>query len=73
MNQFFLNYLPKFENAFRPFIKNLKKIRQKCQRFTATHMAKSHKPKLKPKLGKECVCPTAQPTDKQGERQKGSS
>jgi hypothetical protein len=24
MNQFFLNYLPKFENAFRPFIKNLK-------------------------------------------------
>jgi hypothetical protein len=24
MNQFFLEYLPKFENAFRPFIKNLK-------------------------------------------------
>jgi uncharacterized protein YfaS (alpha-2-macroglobulin family) len=24
MNQFFIEYLPKFENAFRPFIKNLK-------------------------------------------------
>jgi hypothetical protein len=24
MNQFFPEYLPKFENAFRPFIKNLK-------------------------------------------------
>jgi hypothetical protein len=24
MNQFFVEYLPKFENAFRPFIKNLK-------------------------------------------------
>ena len=24
MNQFFVKYLPKFENAFRPFIKNLK-------------------------------------------------
>jgi len=24
MNQFFLEYLPSFENAFRPFIKNLK-------------------------------------------------
>jgi len=25
--------------------------------------AKSHQPTRKPKLGKECVCPTAQPTD----------
>lgn len=24
MNQFFINYLPKFENAFKPFIKSLK-------------------------------------------------
>ena len=24
MNQFFLDYLPKFESAIRPFIKNLK-------------------------------------------------
>ena len=24
MNQFFVEYLPPFENAFRPFIKNLK-------------------------------------------------
>jgi hypothetical protein len=34
---------------------------------TATHIAKPHKPSLKPKLGKECVCPTArqkQPTTK---------
>jgi len=27
------------------------------QRFTATHIAKPHKPKLKPKLVKEGVCP----------------
>jgi hypothetical protein len=29
-----------------------------CQPFTATHIAKPLKPTLKPKLGKECVCPT---------------
>ncbi|WP_373395827.1 ATP-binding protein [Algoriphagus halophilus] len=28
---------------------------------TATHIAKPHQPLLKSKLGKECVCPTAQP------------
>jgi len=27
------------------------------QPFTATHIVKPHKPKLKPKLAKECVCP----------------
>jgi len=39
-----------------------------CQRFTATHIAKSHQPKRKPKLGKECVCPIPQLTDNHNER-----
>ena len=36
-----------------------------CQRFTATHIAKSlKKPTTRPKLVKECVCPNARGTAK---------
>jgi len=38
-------------------------MQSNSQRFTATHIAKSHKPTHKPKLGKECACPTAPQTD----------
>jgi hypothetical protein len=37
--------------------------------FTATHIAKSHKPTRKPKLGKECVCPN-RTTDRQTDEEK---
>ena len=33
------------------------------QRFTVTLIAKPQEPTLQPKLGKECVCPTAPQTD----------
>jgi hypothetical protein len=46
---------------------------QTSQRFTATHIAKSHKPTHRPKLGKECVCPTAPKTAKPTTDKKGSS
>jgi hypothetical protein len=39
--------------------------------FTAQHIAKSHQPSRKPKLGKECVCPTAPKTAKSYYRQEG--
>jgi hypothetical protein len=41
-----------------------------CQRYTATHIAKPHQPTLKPKLGKECVCPTARPKRPTNQRTK---
>jgi hypothetical protein len=34
----------------------------------AIHIAKSHQPTRKPKLGKECVCSNPQPTENQDER-----
>jgi len=37
---------------------------KESQCTTATHIAKSHKPTRKPKLGKECGCPNAR-TEKQ--------
>jgi hypothetical protein len=38
-----------------------------------THIAKSHKPTLRPKLGKQCICSNAQQTDNQQEGQKAST
>lgn len=38
---------------------------------TASHIAKSHKPTHKPRLDKECVCPTAPKTEKQAEEPTG--
>jgi hypothetical protein len=40
------------------------------EEFKATHIAKSLKPTLKPKLGKECVCPTARPKRQRTKRTK---